>query len=66
MTIRAVSFTTDSLNVTFADGREVSAPLVWFPRLLNATDAEHFDWRLIGRRIGIIGPTSTKTSQSSR
>ena len=32
-----VSFTEHALHVVLADGREVSAPLVWFPRLLHAT-----------------------------
>ena len=34
---RDVSFTEDALHVVLADGREISAPLQWFPRLLGAT-----------------------------
>lgn len=52
----AVSITEDALKVTLADGREVSAPLAWFPRLLNATDHERSSWRLIGKGIGIHWP----------
>jgi len=48
-----VSFTPDSLVVTLADGRTVSAPLEWFPRLLRATPRQRRNWRLIGRGVGI-------------
>jgi hypothetical protein len=51
-----VSFTRDSLSVILADGREVSAPLAWFPRLLNATPEQRAHWRLIGSGIGIHWP----------
>jgi len=49
----SVSFTADSLHVTLADGRELSVPLEWFPRLRNATEQQRKNWRLIGRGIGI-------------
>ena len=48
-----VSFTRDSLVVTLADGRQVSAPLEWFPRLRDATAKQRKNWRLIGRGVGI-------------
>lgn len=48
-----VSFTRDCLVVTLADGRTVSAPLEWFPRLLGATAKQRRNWRLIGGGIGI-------------
>lgn len=48
-----VHCTEEELTVTLADGRRVSAPLIWFPRLLNATSAQRTDWRLIGGGIGI-------------
>jgi len=48
-----VSFTKDSLVVTLADGRQVSAPLEWFPRLRDATVMQRKNWRLIGRGVGI-------------
>ena len=41
------------LIVTLVDGRRVSAPLAWFPRLLRATPEQRANWRLIGRGIGI-------------
>ncbi len=45
--------TDDELVVTLADGRRVSAPLEWFPRLLRATPEQRTKWRLIGRGVGI-------------
>lgn len=48
-----VSFTKTSLHFVLADGREISAPLEWFPRLRDATDSERQDWRLIGNGIGV-------------
>ena len=51
-----VSFDDHALRVVLADGREVSAPLTWFPRLANASDAQRANWRFIGRGIGIHWP----------
>ena len=48
-----VSFTGDALHVVLADGREISAPLQWFPRLLHATTEQRAQWELIGDGIGI-------------
>ena len=48
-----VSCTDDALRVVLADGREIAVPLVWFPRLLNATPEQRKEWRLIGGGIGI-------------
>jgi hypothetical protein len=48
-----VSFSDDALLVVLADGREVSAPLTWFPRLQKATAEQRKQWRLIGGGIGI-------------
>ena len=48
-----VSCTGDELTVLLADGRTVSAPLAWFPRLLAATRKQRYDWELIGGGIGI-------------
>ena len=48
-----VSCTRDTLNVALADGREISAPLAWFPRLLDATPKQRAQWELIGGGIGI-------------
>jgi hypothetical protein len=45
-----------ALHVVMADGRELSVPLVWFPRLLNATPAQRSHWRFIGRGEGLHWP----------
>ncbi len=46
----------DRLIVVLADGRELAAPLAWFPRLLEATDEQRRHWRLIGGGHGIHWP----------
>jgi len=48
-----VSFTKDMLHVVLADGREISAPLAWFPRLQKATVRQRKNWRFIGGGVGI-------------
>jgi hypothetical protein len=48
-----VSCSRDALCVTLSDGRVVSAPLVWFPRLADASNRDRSDWELIGGGIGI-------------
>jgi hypothetical protein len=48
-----VSCSRDALSVTLSDGRVVSVPLVWFPRLADASHREQSDWELIGGGIGI-------------
>ena len=65
MTISAISMNSDAvdvettdtvLRVTLADGRELSAPLEWFPRLRDATAEQRGHWRLIGGGEGIHWP----------
>jgi hypothetical protein len=51
--VQLVEFGVDTLIVHLEDGRSVSAPLEWFPRLRDASDAERCQWRLVGRGIGI-------------
>jgi hypothetical protein len=46
----------DRLVVILADGRELAVPLAWFPRLLEATEDQRRNWRLIGRGHGIHWP----------
>jgi len=41
------------MHVRLLDGREISVPLDWFPRLRDASDEQRKNWRLIGRGIGI-------------
>ncbi len=51
-----VSVTDDALQVVLADGRELSVPLTWFPRLLSATLEQRQNWRLIADGVGINWP----------
>jgi len=51
-----VACTEDELTVTLADGRRVSVPLAWSPRLLRATPEQRANWTLIGRGVGIHWP----------
>ncbi len=46
-------FDADMLHVRLLDGREVSVPLEWFPKLRDADEYQRKNWRLIGRGIGI-------------
>ena len=48
-----VQLTEDSLTVDLDDGRTISVPLSWFPRLLHGSSEERNNWRLIGRGEGI-------------
>lgn len=43
----------DTLSVQLMDGRTISVPLVWYPRLLNATEAQRKNWRISGGGYGI-------------
>ena len=48
-----VLLTDDTLSVDLSDGRSISVPVAWFPRLLHSTEQERNNWRLIGRGQGI-------------
>ena len=48
--------TADAVVVELVDGRTVSVPLAWYPRLAHASVAERQNWRLIGRGEGIHWP----------
>jgi hypothetical protein len=52
-----LTLTDDTLSVELSDGRTLSVPLAWFPRLLHATPSERLDWRLIGNGEGIHWPS---------
>jgi len=51
-----VVVTEDALTVDLTDGRTVSVPLVWYPRLLHGDPEERNNWRLIGKGEGIHWP----------
>ena len=50
---QAVKVTDDGLTVDLADGRTITVPLAWYPRLLQASPAERVNWRFVGDRQGI-------------
>lgn len=51
-----LEITDAALSVELVDGRSVSVPLLWYPRLAHATPGERRNWRLIGRGEGIHWP----------
>ncbi|MGB9181921.1 MAG: DUF2442 domain-containing protein [Pyrinomonadaceae bacterium] len=51
-----VTVTDDTLVVDLNDGRTISVPLAWYPRLLHGTQEERCNWRLIGDKEGIHWP----------
>src|SRR6266849_23143 len=53
---RHVAVTKDALTIDLSDGRTISVPLEWYPRLLHGTLRERKHWRLIGQGEGIHWP----------
>ena len=53
---RSVSVTEDALIADLADGRTITVPLAWFPRVAHGTPAERNNWRLIAGGEGIHWP----------
>jgi hypothetical protein len=51
-----VRFTKDTLSVEMGDGRTITVPLAWYPRLFNATPAQRKGWRIAGGGYGIHRP----------
>ncbi len=51
-----VIVTSDSLTVDLNDGRSISVPLAWYPRLLHGTPEQRSNCRLIGNADGILWP----------
>ena len=51
-----VAASDDALIVDLADGRTITVPLAWFPRLGHGTPAERANWRLVGGGSGIHWP----------
>ncbi|MBA2693472.1 MAG: DUF2442 domain-containing protein [Rubrobacter sp.] len=54
--VQNVSTTDDSLAVELSDGRSISVPLAWYPRLFHGTSEERADWRVVGRGDGVHWP----------
>jgi len=51
--IQGVTITDDTLSADLSDGRTISVPLAWYPRLMNASVEERKDWRFIASGEGI-------------
>jgi hypothetical protein len=54
--VTGVTFTADTLNVTMKDGRTITVPLTWYPRLLQATPKQRKHWKVSGGGYGIHWP----------
>ncbi|MFN0055198.1 MAG: DUF2442 domain-containing protein [Planctomycetales bacterium] len=54
--VTGVRFARDTLSVDLGDGRTITVPLVWYPRLFNATAAQRKNWQVAGGGYGIHWP----------
>lgn len=54
--VQNVAVTDDALTVDLTDGRTISVPLAWYPRLMHGTPKERENWRLIGNGEGVHWP----------
>jgi len=54
--VRSVSVSDDELTVGLMDGRKISAPLAWYPRLAHATPTQRSHWQVSGGGFGIHWP----------
>lgn len=54
--VRNVHFSDDTLSVDLVDGRTITVPLVWYPRLLQATATQRANWAIVGAGYGIHWP----------
>ena len=54
--MKDVRITDDALSVDLVDGRTISVPLAWYPRLLHATPEQRANWQVAGAGYGIHWP----------
>ncbi len=54
--VRDVCVTDDTISVDLCDGRTITVPLTWYPRLLHATPEQRANWRVSGAGYGIHWP----------
>jgi Protein of unknown function (DUF2442) len=54
--VSGVVFTTDALSVSLMDGRTITVPLVWYPRLLHGSTQQRNHWKISGGGYGIHWP----------
>ena len=51
-----VSFSDDEMSVRLMDGRTITVPLAWYPRLLNGTPEQRNNWQIAGGGYGLHWP----------
>jgi hypothetical protein len=54
--VKDVHFTDDALAVDLVDGRTITVPLIWYPRLFDATAEQRRNWQISGGGFGIHWP----------
>ncbi|MBI4480490.1 MAG: DUF2442 domain-containing protein [Acidobacteria bacterium] len=54
--VKEVHFTDDTMAVDLADGRTIVVPLVWYPKLLEASVEQRRNWQISGAGYGIHWP----------
>lgn len=54
--VKDVQFSQDALSVNLFDGRTITVPLAWYPRLLNADEKQRSNWQTCGGGYGIHWP----------
>jgi Protein of unknown function (DUF2442) len=54
--VSSVKITEDTLSVTMKDGRTISVPLAWYPKLINASPKQRGNWKISGGGYGIHWP----------
>jgi uncharacterized protein DUF2442 len=54
--VKDVNFTEDTMAVDLVDGRTIIVPLVWFPKLLDATTEQRRNWQISGAGYGLHWP----------
>ncbi len=54
--VKDVRFTEDTMAVDLVDGRTIIVPLVWYPKLLDATTEQRRNWQISGAGYGLHWP----------
>jgi len=54
--VLSVSISEDELSVRLVDGRTITVPIAWYPRLMNATSEQRAHWEIAGGGYGIHWP----------
>lgn len=54
--VAGVEFGAGTISVSLKDGRTITVPLVWYPKLLKATEAQRKNWQICGGGYGIHWP----------